>query len=529
MKFRTYLILFALMCLPLALLANTDFALIDTDGNYHKMSYYSDYEDILIIVQDETLFDGNVRLVNDLYPNAKVFLLSPGGKDTDNYGSDYPVLLDPSYEISRELGVRRYGDVIAFDPKTFEVHARTFGRTDIPIEYPERQLPDYITDVAPIIIENCQTCHRKGGIAPFAMDSLQVVQGFSPLIKEAILTKQMPPGQIDPKYSDVIENHRTLADEELSTLVAWINNGSQRSYYDTDPLTETVYSTSEWVNGEPDMIIDVPPQEIPAGPVNIPYRYVSVDLGLTEDKWLRGSEYLPSDREVMHHMLNSVVVPGDNSGLLGILGVSGNRQEENNLAGISAYVPGGDPDYYDENTGALLKAGSVVNLQLHYTPNGKETTDRARIGLYFHEEGKIPEERMAGDCACIFTPDWTPIPPNDPNFVQTAEVILKNDINLHTFLPHMHFRGKSMRATAYYPDGTEEELINLPRYDYAWQLSYTWNEPKYIPAGTRLFVEGAFDNSSKNPMNPDPNRLVPWGQMSEDEMFFGAFTWKNAK
>lgn len=525
MRFRTYLILFGLMCLPLVLLAN-DFALIDEEGNYHKMSYYNNYNHIVIVVESADRFEYNESIVNNLYPNAKKFILSPGGRG-DNFTYPWPTLLDTSFIVAEELDVRNYGDIIVLNPESMKVTARTFG--NVPIEYSVKEVPDYITDVAPIIIENCQTCHRKGGIAPFAMDSYQVVNGFAPLIKEAVLTRQMPPGQIDPKYSDVIENHRTLTDQDMRTLVAWVNRGAPRSYFDTDPLTETVYSTSEWVHGEPDMIIDVPPQEIPAGPVNIPYRYVSVDLGLTEDKWLRGSEYLPSNREVMHHMLNSVVVPGDNSGLFGILGVSGNRQEENNLAGISAYVPGGDPDYYDENTGALLRAGSIVNLQLHYTPNGKETTDRARIGLYFHEDGKIPTERMAGDCACIFTPDWTPIAAYDPAFMQTAEVTLQNDVNLHTFLPHMHFRGKSMRATAYYPDGTEEELINLPRYDYAWQLSYTWKEPKPLPKGTRLFVEGVFDNSEQNPMNPDPSRVVPWGQMSEDEMFFGAFTWKNAE
>jgi hypothetical protein len=279
------------------------------------------------------------------------------------------------------------------------------------------------------------------------------------------------------------------------------------------------------------MIIEVPPQEIPAfgtmGPNAIPYRYTSVDLGLTEDKWLRGSQFLPSEPTVMHHMLNSVSIPGERNG--NILGAQGEGQQNMEYASISAYVPGGDPDYYDENTGGLLRAGSIVNLQLHYTPDGTARTDRARIGLYFHDEGVVPEERMAGDCACIFPNNWTPIPPFDPNFVQTAEITLKNDVNLHTFLPHMHFRGKSMRAKAIYADGTEEELIDIPKYDYAWQLSYTWKEPKFIPAGTRLFVEGAFDNSVDNPMNPDPAREVPWGQMSEDEMFFGAFTWKNVE
>ena len=387
---------------------------------------------------------------------------------------------------------------------------------------------DYARDVAPIFVEQCQACHREGGIAPWAMTNYQMLQGFAPAIKEAIVSKRMPPGQIDRKYAGTIVNHRTLSNREVDTIVAWIDAGAPVEG-DADPLTETTYSTSEWVHGEPDMIIEVPPQEIPAfgtmGPNAIPYRYTSVDLGLTEDKWLRGSQFLPSEPTVMHHMLNTVQVPGEGRGSL--LGAQGEGQQNMDNATISAYVPGGDPDYYDENTGGLLKAGSVVNLQLHYTPDGTARTDRARIGLYFHDEGVVPEERMAGDCACIFPNNWTPIPPFDPNFVQTAEITLKNDINLHTFLPHMHFRGKSMRAKAIYADGTEEELIDIPKYDYAWQLSYTWKEPKFIPAGTRLFVEGAFDNSVDNPMNPDPAREVPWGQMSEDEMFFGAFTWKN--
>ena len=387
---------------------------------------------------------------------------------------------------------------------------------------------DYVKDVAPILIEQCQSCHREGGIAPWAMSNYQVVQGFAPLMRKAIVSKRMPPGQINPKYADVIVNHRTLSHTEEETLLAWIDAGAPVEGV-ADPLTLTEYSTSEWVHGEPDMIVEVPAQEIPAigtmGPNAIPYRYTKVDLGLTEDKWLRGSQFLPSEPTVMHHMLNTVSLPGERN--MNLLGAQGEGQGDMNYATVSAYVPGGDPDYYDENTGGLLRAGSIVNLQLHYTPDGTARTDKARIGLYFHDEGVVPEERMAGDCACIFPNNWKTIPAFDPNFVQTAEIVLKNDVNLHTFLPHMHFRGKSMKATAIYADGTREELIDIPKYDYAWQLSYTWKEPKFIPAGTRLFVEGAFDNSADNPMNPDPSRLVPWGQMSEDEMFFGAFTWKN--
>ena len=164
---------------------------------------------------------------------------------------------------------------------------------------------DYATSVAPIFVEQCQACHRENGIAPWAMTNYKMLQAFAPAIKEAIETKHMPPGQINPVYADRIINHRTLSHTEIETIVQWIDAGTPVEG-DRDPLTETTYSTSEWVHGEPDMIIEVPAQEIPAigslGPNAIPYRYTQADLGLTEDRWLRGSQFLPSEPTVMHHM-----------------------------------------------------------------------------------------------------------------------------------------------------------------------------------------------------------------------------------
>ena len=179
-----------------------------------------------------------------------------------------------------------------------------------------------------------------------------------------------------------------------------------------------------------------------------------------------------------------------------------------------------------ENTGSLLKAGSTIDFQLHYTTSGKETTDVSRIGVWFYPEGVVPEKRMVADCACIFPGNWTNIPPYDPAFTQVEEITIPRDAHIHSFLPHMHFRGKSMTFTAIYPDGTEEDLINVANYDYAWQLGYEPVEPVFVPGGTVIRVTGVYDNSEQNPANPDPAREVPWGQMSEDEMFFGVVSWQ---
>lgn len=298
-----------------------------------------------------------------------------------------------------------------------------------------------------------------------------------------------------------------------------------------DPLALYEAPTTKWtgaleLNREPDLIIDLPAQEIPATGM-IPYRYVTVDIPLEEDRWVQASEWLPGDRTVLHHTLNQLVGPGTKPSFGGFLGNQSGRDSDQ--VDLAAYVPGGTATVFPENTGGLLKAGSSLQLQLHYTTNGTAAVDHSKLGVWFYPKDEVPAERMTGMCACIFPDEWTNIPPGDPNFVQTQSITTRNDIELHTFLPHMHWRGKSMKAVAYYPDGTQEDLINVANYDYDWQLAYTWEEPKFIPAGTTITVDGAFDNSAQNRANPDPERSVPWGQMSEDEMFFGAMTWKNLK
>jgi hypothetical protein len=288
----------------------------------------------------------------------------------------------------------------------------------------------------------------------------------------------------------------------------------------TDPLMELTWPETKWALGEPDLIVKVPPQTIPATGV---LDYITVEVpfdGLETDRWVRASQYIPGDRTVLHHTLNDIISP-DATKRRGFLGGG-----DPNQANITAYIPGAEPAIEPPNTGGLLRAGSKLRLQLHYTTNGKETVDASEIGVWFYPEGEVPAERMSGQCACIFTPGWTNITPYDPAFEMTQSVVIDKDAQMYGFLPHMHFRGKSMRFTAFYPDGTQEELINIANYNYNWQIRYLMEEPKFIPAGTKVVATGVFDNSTQNKNNPDPSRSVPWGQQSWDEMFFGAMSWK---
>jgi hypothetical protein len=535
-----------------------DFALLDHKGFFHHMSWYDNRKAIVLLVQSNQSaafraalpeFESQHRARQD---DFQFFMLNPLGESRASVsmavgavGDQLPVLIDDAQIVAESLGVTMAGEALVYDPRTFRLVYRgpvsglgaaltdlQAGRSvsqpqlafsgDV-ISYPARQQNmhrqvSYSNEVAPILAENCAACHREDGIAPFALDSHTMAQGWSPMIREVLMTKRMPPGQIDPHVGDFVNSY-TISPQDQQTIVHWIEQGS---VFDgpEDPLAQLVWPATDWEFGEPDLIVKIPPQTIPATGV-LDYINVVVPFeGLTADRWVRASQYIAGDRTVLHHTLNNIIPPNA-TGRQRFIG-GGSPDDPS----ITAYIPGAEPYHEPENTGGLLRAGSQLALQLHYTTNGRETVDASQIGIWFYPEGYVPEHRMSGQCACIFTAEWTHIPPNHPNFEQSKSVTVPRDAYLHAFLPHMHFRGKYMRFEATYPDGQKEELINIANYNYNWQLRYKLREPKLVPAGTVITAVGAFDNSAQNKANPDPERLVPWGQQSWDEMFFGSVSWQ---
>jgi hypothetical protein len=527
-----------------------DFALLDHEGYFHHMSWYDDHQGIALLVQangsqaTEDALDDFVAL-RDQFDSQGIefFMLNPMGRSNRDavaselavFDIDMPVLMDDAQVVSEALGVDKTGEVFLYNPKSFSVEFRgpvgtefeqaltavvagkavskpVVATTGSPVNYAYKStVPSYEKDIAPIIANNCATCHRDGGVAPFAMDSHTMIKGWSPMIREVVMTKRMPPAQVD-SHIGKFKNAMNLEDKEIQQLIAWIDAGASQDG-NHDPLAELTWPETEWAFGEPDYIINIPTQQIPATGV-IDYIRLNVPIDIEEDKWVRASQYLPSDRSVLHHTIHDLIGP------------DGVRNSPLNTASISSYVPGGEPRQELPNTGGILRKGSQIALNMHYTTNGREATDTSRIGLWFYPDGVVPEERMSGRCACIFTRDWTDIPANDANFEQTASILIEEDAHLFGHYAHMHFRGKYMRFYADYPDGSREELINIANFSYAWQLNYEYDEPKFVPAGTRITAVGAFDNSAQNPANPDPTRDVAWGQQSWDEMFFGSSRWK---
>ena len=534
-----------------------DFTLLDQLGFSHNMKWYDDNESIALLVQandsDETLsaLPRYIELQKEYAEQGiKFFMINPMGRlnrdsvsaNISQHTNDIPVLMDDTQQISKALEINKTGEVLLFNPESFRIEFRGPVGSDFEsaiqsvlsgneitstqvamqgsdVDYISHGQVSYEKDIAPIIAENCAACHREGGIAPFALNSYTMAQGWSPMIREVLMTKRMPPGQID-RHIHEFENGRYLQIDEMQKLLSWIEAGSLREG-GIDPLAELTWPDSKWSvpYGEPDLIVKIPPQEVPATGV-LDYRYLTVPIeGMVEDRWVRASEYSPGERTVVHHSTASVISPGF---------AAGERRRDPDVALISRYVPGQDPRVEGDNTGGLLKKDSSLYVTMHYTTTGKEAVDESEYAIWFYPEGEVPEERMVSRMVGRFEGNWLDIPAFDKNFQVTASGRVAEDINILGYHPHMHFRGKALRMFADYPDGTREELVNIPAYTYLWQLTYDLKDPKLIPAGTVITSVGTFDNSAQNPYNPDPSITIPWGEMSWDEMFFGEYVYKTA-
>jgi hypothetical protein len=237
----------------------------------------------------------------------------------------------------------------------------------------------------------------------------------------------------------------------------------------------------------------------------MPYVNLEVDTGFTEDRWVSGIEILPGAPEVVHHVL--VFVQS---------GEKRRRTLEDGLGYFAVYVPGQSTARYPQGYGRFIPAGARLKFQMHYTPNGKATTDRTRVGLVFSKT--TPKHRVK--TASIVNP-FLRIPPGAEAHEEKARIPVPKEVEVLSFFPHMHLRGKSVRYEAVLPGGERETLLDVPRYDFNWQFSYVYAEPRRLPRGSRIEVTGIFDNSAKNPANPDPSKTVRWGEQTHEEMLIG--------
>jgi mono/diheme cytochrome c family protein len=373
----------------------------------------------------------------------------------------------------------------------------------------------FTKDVAPILFKSCAECHRAGEIAPMSLMTYQEVRPWAKSIRERVVEGSMPPWSADPKYGHWANDPR-LSQREIDTIVEWVNAGAPKG--DDKDLPAAPKFTQGWTIGEPDVVLQMPEEYTVPSDGTIPYLYFSMPTGFTEDKWIQAMEIRPGNRSVVHHVIayaQEASVKDTSAGGEGEL-----RRGRIHLGGITPNKTG---ITYGPGTARLIKKGSSIVFQMHYTTNGVVTKDRTRIGLVFAKEpGKkalVTGNAMNGRFA---------IPPGDGNHEVKASRTFDEDVVITSFMPHMHVRGKDFVYTAVYPDGRSEILLNVPKYNFNWQHTYIPKTPILLPKGTRLDCVAHFDNSAKNKFNPDPAQTVRWGDQTWEEMMIGWYTYTRA-
>lgn len=389
----------------------------------------------------------------------------------------------------------------------------------------------YSNQIARILQNRCVECHRPGEIAPFSLTSYDEVVGWAEMIEEVVRDNRMPPWHASPDHGQFL-NDRRLSDEERDAIYEWVKNGAPEG--DRSQLPEPRQYAQGWAMPEPDMIVymDDKPFTVPAEGA-IEYQYFTVDPGFTEDKWIKASECRADNRGVVHHIFVFVQPPGAPGEESMMIGREGDEAREKLNSGevelsfrsggtrlISGTAPGVPPFVYPEGMAIYVPKRSKLIFQMHYTPNGSEQQDRSYVGFKFAD----PEEvRAALDVEMAINFAFQ-IPAHADNHRVESWREFKDDTLILDFTPHMHLRGKAFRYELVYPDGRVETLLDVPRYDFNWQITYQLADPLLAPAGSKLHCIAHFDNSEDNLANPDPTKPVRWGDQTWEEMMIGWFT-----
>jgi mono/diheme cytochrome c family protein len=373
------------------------------------------------------------------------------------------------------------------------------GSTDTPSP------PTYSKEVAPIFYKNCISCHRAGEIAPMSLMTYKEIRPWARAIREKVITREMPPWHADPSHGKWA-NDRRMSEQEIKTITAWVDGGAKEGNPSDLPTMPKL--ATGWQIGEPDVIFHMPEEfTVPADGV-VPYKYFTVPTNFKEDRYIEAMEARAGNLSVVHHIVMYVREPGQK------------RQRKLDLGDglLGALSPGQTPFRAQPGMAKLIKAGSQLIFQMHYTPGGVETKDRSYVGLRFAKKpvDKVITTTAAFDIKFV-------IPPGAANHEVKAVYEVEQDMHIISLMPHMHLRGKDITYRAIYPDGRSEILLTIPRYDFNWQVYYYPARPIAAPKGTRIEAVAHYDNSSKNPMNPDPRQSVVFGEQSWDEMMNAFF------
>lgn len=370
--------------------------------------------------------------------------------------------------------------------------------------------------ISRIVERHCVECHRDGGAGPFSLDTYADLVAHAAMVREVIDRGTMPPWFAAPPPADPETgrvhtpwaNDRSLAAAEKKDLIAWLEGGRPEGDPADAPASRTY--PDGWQIGTPDAVFEFADAVAVKATGVMPYQTVIVETHLPEDRWVQAIEVQPGDRNVVHHALIHLAGDDENAGDTRDVA----REERGGFWG--EYVPGQNTLVYPGGFAKKLPKGARLKFQMHYTPNGTATTDRTRVGVIYAKEPPRHEVRVAGIVNARIS-----IPPGAADHREQASLRLPFDATIMGFLPHLHVRGKACRYELVRSEGTLTTLLDIPRYDFNWQLLYRLHEPLALQAGDTLVFTAWYDNSAGNPANPDPTKTVRWGPQTFDEMHLG--------
>ncbi|MEY2715368.1 MAG: hypothetical protein RIT24_1711 [Planctomycetota bacterium] len=469
--------------------------------------------------------DGAIAAGLGARTTTEVFVVDAGntlvyrGPVSDQYGVDFTLdaprqrLLESALEASiagKAPGIAALSSPgCAIEPKQASSTSAVAGSPAV----------TYARDIARIMQNNCVECHRAGGVGPFALDSFEAVSRRASMIRAVTQEGTMPPWFAAPMHGkggadseSPWANDRSLSDAEKQAIVAWIDAGKPEGDRAELPVPRT-FADSEWRIGKPDAIYQLPePIRIKADGF-MAYQNVVVPTNLATDRWVKAVQIVPTDASVVHHVL-----------VFALDAEAAKDPETRRRLGAdesggywAAYVPGNDSMVFPAGFAKRLTARSSLLFQIHYTPNGKATQDQLRLGVVFTDEAPKHLVRTAAVADLRLE-----IPPGASNHKESASIRLPADAKILAFMPHMHVRGKAYRYEFEPTDGSgRRTVLDIPAYDFNWQLRYDLREPLDAPRGSTLHGTAWYDNSADNPANPDPTKTVRWGSQTDDEMMLG--------
>jgi len=397
-----------------------------------------------------------------------------------------------------------------------------------PLPEPPRELlkPTYAGDVAVILQKNCQECHRPGQVGPFALETYEQARKRAADIAAVAEDRRMPPWKAAPQAVPKFKHDRSLSDADIAVLSVWAENGAPEG--DRAEMPPPPSFPEDWALGKPDLVLEMPQEyAVPASGDDI-YRCFVIPTDLPEDTYIEAIEYRPGNRRVVHHLLAYTDVSG-----------AGRKRDEADpgpgyacfsgpgvevQGDLGGWAPGNEASRLPEGVGRLLSRKADVIVQVHYHPNGKPETDRTRIGLHFSRK---PVKQVLHAAAALNTE--FELPPGQSNIEVKGDWTVPVDVEAIGVTPHMHLLGRDIAMSVVFPDGSTEDLVKIPDWDFRWQNTYYFEKPVELPKGTVLKVVAHYDNSDRNALNPTrPPKPVRWGEATTDEMCIG-FIWITQK